>query len=352
MNYILRFGLIGMTICLLGELIVRTLITSPEASIVDHELGWRYKPHSTIFQTTEGWAVNKINSLGFNDEELSPDNTKQRLLILGDSITEALQVSQQKNFTSLIEKNAGCVESFNGGRGGLSPIHYPIIERRLHERFLPDMIVVVVTYSDYSDINSNTQNYIVRDPVDGKIVDIVLKERKLQYLRIKLNFLFSNSSLFTYLKNRLRAIKRDTIPVIAKIDHNDSQQRSQIDPKMITEILSYVFLKLNKAEPLYVLYIPNLKYLPDGLAEPEPESEEFEEIVKIASIDSGVPFLSAYDYMAESYANTGRPPVGFQNSNMLYGHLNETGHQAIASAILELTKIDCPNNDAPSNISE
>jgi len=345
-----RFISIGVLLLILGELIVRTLITSPASAVSDHELGWMWKPHSTIFHTKEGWAVNTLNSMGFNDNEISLGQSKQRILVLGDSYTEALQVPQSKNFTSIVENNAQCIDVFNGGRSGLSPIEYPVIAERLQDRLSPNMIVVVITPGDVSDINKNNAE-IIRNPNNGNISNIILKEHKLHWLRKEADVILSKSALATYLKDRLKALNSNSKKAKKSAVQASSiteQQEIQND-KAIRDILTYTFNKINAKVPLYILYIPSLEYKPKGKTASKMKLDNFEKIVKEVAEKNQIPFLSARNFMVKSYQYNNRPPVGFPNNNILSGHLNEIGHQCVATALLELINIQCVSGTKQNN---
>ena len=142
--------------------------------------------------------------MGFNDDDPDSDSGKVRILVLGDSLTEALQVQRQDNFTSIAETMEPCLDFYNAGRSGLSPVHYPTVLSRVKKSFTPALTVVVVTAGDMADIN--TGNFrIVRDD-NKRIIDLQLKEEPLSRLRLALDPLLSRSALATYLVQRFRAI--------------------------------------------------------------------------------------------------------------------------------------------------
>jgi len=53
-------------ICLLTELMLRTLVIAPSATIIDKELGWMYKPNAKIIHSSEGYANLTFDEHGFN----------------------------------------------------------------------------------------------------------------------------------------------------------------------------------------------------------------------------------------------------------------------------------------------
>ena len=339
---IISFTCIGFLLFILGEIIVRAFITFPVSSVPDRELGWLRKPNSVFFYTKEGRAINTFNSMGFNDDEVSEVQSKNNiLLVLGDSFTEALQVPKSKNFTSIVENQANCVDVFNGGRADLSPIQYHVVANRLSKVLSPNAIILTINYGDIDDINSNDAE-IVRDPNNGNIQNIILKEKKLHWLRIKVDYISSKSALITFLGRRLKAIdlnldRTDSLDTTAII----SDRKEREDYYKIQDILEYELDVIESIAPLYVLYIPALEYQPNGKSFSTIKSEEFELMIAETTSKKKIPFLSVKKHMQEIYQKTKKPPVGFSNNNILTGHLNEIGHQTVASALLELLDIKC-----------
>lgn len=344
MRIFLRLLVVISLVIFLSELIVRTTLTHPVSSVSDAELGWTYKPYSTIYHTSEGRAINKMNSMGFNDADPKIQDHVIQILVLGDSVTQALQVPRTENFTTLAEVMAPCLDVFNAGRAGLSPLHYPIVLSRVTKSIKPDLNIIVISSGDLSDMkNSNYE--IIRDDTNEIIIGLRLKEKPLSKLRVKLDPILSRSALATYLMQRIKAL----------IGSNKAQARnhsvaafvSNKDEKHIHEILVYLLASMNSKVPTAILYIPKFEYGANRKAFTHIDSNEFERLLKNAARGVGVPFLTTDTYMISSYSLHGQPGVGFHNKNILGGHLNKLGHQATAQALLDLvtsTGIQCPTN--------
>lgn len=331
MRVISRLLVILIILVFLSELFVRKALILPTSSVSDRELGWVYKPYATVFHTSEGRAINKMNSIGFNDSDINVGKT--HVLVLGDSFTEALQVPRAENFTSITEVMAPCLDVYNAGRSRLSPIHYPTVLSRVTKHITPKLAVIVVTASDMSDIKKS--NYeIIRDEAGKHIIGLSLKEKSLTRLRIKLDPILSRSALATYLMGRAKALLLDKN--INGMTKAKSEVATSDDNKLIHEILVYLFNNMNSKTPIAVLYHPNMEYGVNRVASVDKHSEEFEQIIKDAANIAGVPVSSTKAYMKASYYENGQPGTGFSNKNILFGHLNRLGHHATASALHEL----------------
>ncbi|MES9941057.1 MAG: hypothetical protein ABW105_06335 [Candidatus Thiodiazotropha sp. 6PLUC1] len=312
----------------------------------DPEIGWIYKPYSKIFHTREGWAVNETNSMGFNDREIVVSHDKKEVLVLGDSFTEALQVKQANNFTSLVEQTIPCVDVINAGRSGLSPVQYDTVSKRFFKAAPISQVIVVLNYSDMHDILS-TNATIIRDQ-DGEIIDIELHERQITRLRQALDTIFSNSALASYLKDRVRmGMRRKT-----KVNTDNVKIGAEKDEiAKLKEILNFMFTRINKRAPLGVVYIPSLKYMPNREIRHDSQSALFERIIKEITEMNNIPYRSTMKQMELSYKENSRPPVGFSNNNIAYGHLNEHGHESVKSVLVQLIGKKCSSALMLSGIS-
>lgn len=114
----------------------------------DRELGWHHIPGATRHFTEEGDGWISINSLGFRDRERSLEKKPGtfRIMVLGDSMTEAAQVNPDQNFCYLLEKQWNAqgrpVEVLNCGVNGYSPTQELLLLRREGPRYRPDFIVL------------------------------------------------------------------------------------------------------------------------------------------------------------------------------------------------------------------
>jgi len=104
-------------------------------------------------------TIIKYNSKGLNDKEhpyAKPAGTA-RIVILGDSFVEALQVPRGQNFCEIIEKrlNAGNpaekYETINMGTSGYSPILEYVYLKREGLKYEPDVVILCFFMNDVHD---------------------------------------------------------------------------------------------------------------------------------------------------------------------------------------------------------
>ena len=329
--------LVVITITLIcGEVVVMCFIGYNAGAISDSDLGWVNRPNSMVFYTKEGWATNKFNSMGFNDRDIPSEEYDNHILVLGDSFTEALELPQKINFTSIIESKLPCLDVINAGRSGLSPVQYPIVFERFSKVSPINSVVMVLTGSDAKDIlTSNAE--ITRDKFSGNIIGITLKEKKRSQIKDKLLYVIGKSALATYLKDRLKlALQKKSL---TPPDLEEVLTKQEVHK--ISEILNFVIDKINSETALSVVFIPRLKYMSKGMVKYEANGKQFEMIIKNVTKNQNIPFKSFKNDLTEFYIESKQPPIGYANFKILQGHINHSGHRIVASGIMDLILQTC-----------
>lgn len=119
----------------------------------DVKLGWRHIPGAQQHQTDEGNGRVAINSQGLRDRERSVEKGRGvfRIMVLGDSMTEAVQVDLAQTYCHLLEarfRAAGRpVEVLNFGVSGYSLIQELFVLQGEGPRYRPDL-VLLATFTD------------------------------------------------------------------------------------------------------------------------------------------------------------------------------------------------------------
>ena len=158
--------LIGFLTVLLMELGLRALGFSRAVFYEpDSLVGWSGRPGAQGVYLDEGSAEVRISSAGVRDREHSVVKGAGvwRVAVLGDSYTEALQVAEDKRFTSVIERllaecDAGGgrrVEVLNFGISGFGTAQEYLLLRDRVLRYAPD--VVVLAFLPGNDIADNVR---------------------------------------------------------------------------------------------------------------------------------------------------------------------------------------------------
>ena|GEM_PF-3505171 len=162
-NITILIGSIAISVFLL-ELTVRWwLPISNVRYYYNAEIGTTLAPNSRMRWISEGDFDNVVetNSIGFHDSEHSwnkNDGNEYRIIVLGDSYLEGLQVpignlfSQRLQKTLIGEYSANGISVINLGLSGRGPSqHYRILDT-IGRRLQPDLVVLAVTVSnDFRD---------------------------------------------------------------------------------------------------------------------------------------------------------------------------------------------------------
>ena len=119
----------------------------------DLNIGWVHKPHASMNWTGSGeYKVDAvINSLGLRDYERTyakPPGTF-RVLVLGDSFVEAIQVPLEQTFTARLEKclagrASQPVEVINAGVSGYGPGEALLYFTHEGVKFQPDLVLLAI----------------------------------------------------------------------------------------------------------------------------------------------------------------------------------------------------------------
>lgn len=164
---VLRCGALAVSLILgisIAELALRALgVSFPQPYIADNNTGSRLQPGFSGWFTKEGRAFATINQAGFRDREHSlvkPANAF-RILVLGDSYVEALQIPQQQTFWSVLEQRLGSkfperhVEVLAMGVSGWGTAQQ--FQALVHYGFAYQPDVVVLAFFAANDVKNNSR---------------------------------------------------------------------------------------------------------------------------------------------------------------------------------------------------
>ena len=120
---------------------------------------WHY-PNSKTTHKKDCFEVTYItNQWGMHDDaaNLIKDSTKTRIVLLGDSFVEGFGVSQNENFSSLLDSiHSDRLEILNFGlSGGIGTVHELALYENLARHFNPDLVLLF--YLNYNDLYDNNK---------------------------------------------------------------------------------------------------------------------------------------------------------------------------------------------------
>jgi lysophospholipase L1-like esterase len=150
--------LLSIAFCLAvleGAVRVYSAVFFPRMMLLDETLGWKHaanvsKPFVNEFGENALTIQNEYGHRG-KTYPLTKATGKYRILVLGDSFTEAVQVSEDDLFTSQLEASHDKLEVLNAGVGGYGTVQEYLYLARDGLRFNPDLVLLMVFENDLSD---------------------------------------------------------------------------------------------------------------------------------------------------------------------------------------------------------
>lgn len=137
---------------------------SPEAEelFLPHPvLGIFHAPGAKALWTREGRALVEINSQGLRDREIPREKPRgaYRILVLGDSFVEALQVPLEMTFPKVLERrlqgSTGAFEVINGGVSGFGTGQEYLYLKHFGIQYRPDLVVLAFYVGN--DVRNNSE---------------------------------------------------------------------------------------------------------------------------------------------------------------------------------------------------
>jgi lysophospholipase L1-like esterase len=321
-------GLALVAMLLGSETLVREWIQSPSAYAFDPRFGVLQRPGARIVQSQEGWSVSRVNALGFMDDELRNPRPRLRVLLLGDSYTEGLQVARGRNFSHVAERALPGVEIVNVGRSAAFPADYAAELASFDRLVGPDLIVVQVNDGDVREmLNPALMAEARREAASAGAPAPPAAGRGTRPGR----WLLSHSALANFGRIRFaQLVEKERTRLSNKLGIGGpryvERTTGPVDPRAAAILDSLYRVMRGVPRPIVFVYIPNLDYFASPPAPRYPERREF---YRAFAARNGVPLVDPTDAMLEAYRRTRQPLQGFQNSVLGTGHLNARGHAVV-----------------------
>ncbi|MFC5704403.1 SGNH/GDSL hydrolase family protein [Cohnella faecalis] len=317
MKFLLKALTAGMLSLMLWEVISRVAFYSSPATHDDPILG-RILSKGIRISGEEGYSITKFNSLGMRNVELHQKNGNMRYLVLGDSYTEGLQVSDKQLFSSLLDNKSKTIDVINAGRSGASPATYIQLASYYKKEIDPDFTIIQLNQDDfYGDaFNKNSDFYV--EKYQG------------QYRALK-NEHLSRSNIIAEKIPQLNFISEISVVRKAFINLQNLIQSSPPKDKIQTfdhEAASWMLEQMKQSYTnVVVLYIPTIDYYHYE------NDNSLEDYLETKSSEIGLDFINMRLPFIESFQKTQQPAHGFNNTVPGTGHINKIGHKLIADEL-------------------
>lgn len=311
-----------------AEIVVRQIYYVPWE--IDPEFGCIVKPGTTARYRLEGNGVSRWTANGVR-AAAPVDPARKPILVLGDSFTEAYQVSDEDTYTRCLESElrASAIEApvVNAGRSGASPADYVADVERNVRRFNPRWVVVQLNEEDLTGDAwradkahfSFEHGRLVANPAPPKAQSAIAR------------FVWSarqRSALLNYGIIRLQQFARafDTAPPLfsaAGPRPADGEPCSYADVDVAAQLGAVATAYRDRVT--FLLLLPFDPFVPMRRTSVE---EAFRTACRFHGW-SCLSLRSEYDRFAAEHTS----PYGFPNSGFNVGHMNPLGHKVAADLL-------------------
>ena len=329
----------------------------------DFYLGWRNVGNTFFIYNQEGFSTGMTNDQGWNDRQREPSRDTRKILVLGDSIVEAFQVSWSHSFPSLLEKwlNERFAEQefevIPMGKAGYGTRQELLVYEHFGRQFNPEVIVLIVSIlNDFTDNLPREQYTRQFQGGDGRIVFSIIK----RYLRLP--------HIFFALKER--AVENPEVVAAQVTEHYEEETiKSLIDPdraepdpihtasgitpefrdaiRLTAHFMSKLHEEVGKdSARLLVVLLPTTQQISrpmvDALTERfpsfDPSLPNSLLLDDISTLNQNVAIMDIRLDMLNHFAGRDEFPYGFPPviaPGVGHGHLNEVGHPYLAAVLFE-----------------
>lgn len=330
-EYWLKVALWCALLLVVLELVTRFFIFKSPTRVDDPLWGTVPPDQSCYVRGTEGFGV----TCYFANSEIGTPYRGQdgeSIVVLGDSYTEATQVSNSEKYVSVTEtmlrERGYNVDLHNLGDSNRTLADFVYLAPEVNATYAPKIVVLQTNPLGLLDsLNSHRKNYFaVNDHGGLDLVHRNLKEGNLLYRNIVLS-----SGLLTYSAFRWNRVVEEAFP--------NPNTGERADLATSDEIIAEIQLLFN-AYPdsrIVLLVMPNVPTISEtDLAWTNPEDEAL--LTALAKID-GLKVVYPAKAFRDLYEQQRIFPRGFENTVLNVGHLNHYGHMAVAGVLADALEL-------------
>jgi hypothetical protein len=325
----LAIGLALLTV----EAVIRQ--TEFERLIWDREVGQLHRPGVEARFSREGFGRSHWLAGGLRSDVASLSGAHTRVLVLGDSFTEALQVGDDQVFTALagqqLRDDKLEVAILNAGMAGLAPSDYAYLAPRHLRVFRPAWTIIELTDHDLEgDSWDPSKIHFAFDSAGQLLLDhaAASKDPNTSLVRRFYERLTDRIALIRFVRLRLRDFAEGFAkePPLFRAGAGASHKVAGSHQSADRVKLEVAQLRAAYGNRLTLLLVSTFD--PSRPSTPSPTEQRLldaaaELNVRLVTNRSGYPEL----------ARAGRAPFGFANSAFNVGHMNSLGHE-VTSRVL------------------
>jgi hypothetical protein len=327
-------------VTLFSEAVFRLVISSPCTQEFDRELGYVNIPFARYIESIEGYSITRFNSIGWNDREPMWGAKTPTILVVGDSFTEAFQVSRDKGYAQVAEDyvnrqaHGKAIDVIRLGRDGFTPVHYPFVVRRYVKQFDPALIVL--QFSPVSGEGLYGEETAAVYDAEGGVRSLRVTPKLEDNQKEQFRAFVNNSAILYYLMRKYKQTfmkEKDGREVGARRSESDAgvvRQRSHQREDMVRRLEFVIDDIRSCGKKVAILYLPPPSiYIESGTTKHDGMFDVFRRI----SAERRIPLIDVSDEFIRQYKNRERMLYGFSNSLPGKGHLNVEGHAIVGEKL-------------------
>jgi len=322
------------------EVVLRLFVVTPSTRTTDSVRGPHHFPHARVVNSDEGYVVERLNSFGLFDDEPDPVPARGRVLVLGDSHTQAQQVPREQRASEVAQRRLDGIDVINAGHTNWAPTDAIAFLEVWPDSLRPDVVVMQVAGNDLDQLQRPRRTHLERDGGGWRVVRKGHVASQSLPARI-VRGISRRSALATVVRRRLAVLSSlERVRLRAKFDGVATAGDVSEDPdgpvgrRLTADNIAMVRTCLDALRRDDVveilLYVPDFHYRSTGLVSHHPEAVE---VFRQAAAEAGWHFLDTSGSLREAFARDGQPLHGFHNSKMGSGHMNAKGHTVVGVAL-------------------
>jgi hypothetical protein len=281
---------------------------------LDPRVGWVWRSTTVVHRLGEGWGVSHWRDDETRSHPPAATNAP-RILFVGDSYTEALQVGDDEVFSGRIPH----INALNIGQSGHSAADYVAFAAEYLARYRPEWTVVELAAADLAEDAFTTGKTHFGAGLNPEV--IVMPESGGR-ITGKLKGIRRRSKLADYAITRVHDYSAGArMPPLFRAADDDRRPPSDDAPQRVDWPVAAEIARLRSAYNGRLTFL----FVPDFFAPPSRVEALFENECRSGSL-SCINMRTVFD----GFRRSGDAPFGFPNSSFGEGHLNSRGHAAAA----------------------
>jgi len=326
LKHILRIVAAAALALLVWEVILENSVLREPGGVDSPILGRILKP-GVYLQGSEGYSKTRMNSLGMRGAEILPKTAAEyRILMLGDSHTEALQVSDDKTFVHLLQtklaRNTGReIKTINAGNNGASPAYYIHLSNFYLSFMDPDYVIIEINEDFTTHIFDKTREFYFKKEGAEYVTVANFRDYYIWQIFPPLKVIKPFVAFSTF------KIALDKIPMMLERRRNHGASAGQECTPAVdyADIIDWTIKTLKNDYPeMAILYLTLNK-----------SESNIEVLLKNSANKYGIDLLNTRDVFSDYYQFHVQPVNGFDNTMPGTGHINEIGHAIVADCLAD-----------------